>query len=169
VDTGLLVLRVLVGLYFAGHGAQKLFGWFGGAGLNGTPLPGRVHRLSSRTPVGRRVGSFGVRGGLLLVLGLLHPLGSVAIAASMVTAIVAIHWSKGPWNENGGFELPLVYIGALTADALVGPGRYSLDGVLGIAVPTWITSCALVAAVLGILLAFASRRLRPAEEPAATA
>src|SRR6266487_2161319 len=108
MDVGLLVLRVIVGLYLFGHGSQKLFGWFGGSGLAEAV------------------------GGLLLLLGLLSPLGSLAIIASMLVAIFTVHLGKGLFTMTGGPELPLTNIAAAIAVALAGPGRYAMDSWLGI-------------------------------------
>src|SRR5579884_1477878 len=101
---GLLILRVVVGLYLFGHGMKKLFGWFGGHGLAGTASffetlgfrPARFWALAG--------GLAETVGGILFVLGFLNPLGALAIAAMMATAIMVPHWSKGIWNINGGFE-----------------------------------------------------------------
>jgi putative oxidoreductase len=110
MDAGMLVLRLVVGVYLTGHGAQKLFGWFGGSGLSGTRslIEYVGFRPAALWALGLPLAEMG--GGFLLALGLMHPLGSLAIASSMVTAIVAVHLPRGPWNDNGGFELPLVYL-----------------------------------------------------------
>ena len=121
IDVALLVLRVLVGGLFIGHGAQKLFGWFGGHGLKGfagwlesTGLrPGWLWGFVGATS------EFG--GGLLLLLGLLNPLGPLAIVASMLMAIFKMHWSKGLWSTNGGYEYPLVLALFSAVVGLVGP------------------------------------------------
>ena len=106
-DIGLLILRLVVGLILAGHGAQKLFGWFGGPGLQGTT--GWLRQLGLRPApfwaFMAGLSEFG--GGLLLALGLLNPLGSLGIIGAMLMAIILVHWSKGLWNANGGSESPL--------------------------------------------------------------
>jgi len=161
VDIGLLVLRVVLGIIFIGHGSQKLFGLFGGAELNGTI---------------KWIGSMGLRpawfwglvaslsefgGGVLLLLGLLSPLGSLGIIAAMLVAIIQVHWSKGFWNTKGGIEFPLTNIaGALTL-AFTGPGKYSLDSVLHYSLPEPITlTIGLVLVVLGLIASQMTRSKR---------
>jgi putative oxidoreductase len=149
MSLGLLVLRVVVGALFVGHGTQKLFGWFGGHGLDGTG--------AWMESLGFRRGRFwaGVAGlaeslgGLLLALGFLTPLAAAAIIGVMTTAVLAVHLRNGVWNSNGGYELPLVYATAATALAFTGPGAYSLDRITGLAIDP-VTS-GIVALVLGLL------------------
>jgi putative oxidoreductase len=132
MDLGLLVLHGVVGLLLVGHGAQKLFGAFGGHGVEGTAgffeslglRPGRLHALA---------GGLGeVAGGGLLVLGLLTPVGAALVIAVMTTASLTAHRGKGPWAQNGGWELPLVNAVAAFALAAVGPGDVSLDHALSL-------------------------------------
>jgi putative oxidoreductase len=127
MDLGLLVLHVVVGLLLFGHGAQKLWGWFGGRGVEGAGAfmetlglrPGRLHAM---------LGGLGeVVGGGLIALGLLTPLGSALVIAVMVTAVITAHWSTGLWAQNGGFEYPLTNIAIVFALAAVGSGDVSLD------------------------------------------
>jgi putative oxidoreductase len=129
VSVGMLILRVVVGLLFIGHGTQKLFGWFGGGGPEGTS--GFFGSLGYRSP--RTLALVGglteTVGGVLVLLGLLTPLGSALIIGMMVAAILAVHIDKGVWNSNGGIELPLVFIAAATAIAF-SPGRYAIDRAL---------------------------------------
>jgi putative oxidoreductase len=95
MDIGLLILRLVAGLTLAAHGAQKLFGWFGGYGLAGTGgffqslgfRPGKLHAVAA--------GLAEFSGGLLLALGLLTPLGALLVLAVMLTAMVSVHGSKG--------------------------------------------------------------------------
>jgi putative oxidoreductase len=165
MDVGLLVLRLIVGLYLFGHGSQKLFGWFGGPGRAGTE--GFVRSLGFRPPKiwALNVGLAETVGGLLLVLGLLNPLGSLAIAAAMLVAIVTVHLGKGLFATTGGPELPLVNIAAAVAVALAGPGRYSLDSWLGISLPEPVVGIVLtVLTLLGVAAALLSRRPRPADQ-----
>ena len=151
MDLALLILRVVVGLLVAGHGAQKLFGAFGGPGLHGAG--GMLHSKGFRP--GRLwafIGSsaeFG--GGLLLALGLLSPLGSVGVASSMLVAITKVHWPK-VWVTEGGFEYPLVILAAVVALGIAGPGAYSLDGWLGISLPRAVSLVVIVLAALGYLI-----------------
>lgn len=127
MDLALLILRVVVGAFFIGHGAQKLFGAFGGHGLAGTGQffeslgmrPGRLQALAAG------VAEFG--GGLLLVLGFLTPVAAAMIIAVMAVAIITVHATKGPWVTDGGYEYNAVLAAAAVALAGVGPGEFSLD------------------------------------------
>jgi putative oxidoreductase len=128
MELGLLVLRLVVGLLFAGHGAQKLFGMFGGHGLAGTAgffeqglglRPGKVHATGA--------GAAEFFGGLLLALGLLTPLAAAALIATMAVAIATVHWSKGVWSTEGGYEYNAVLMAAVFAITAAGPGALSLD------------------------------------------
>jgi putative oxidoreductase len=127
MSIGLLVLRFTVGLLFMGHGSQKLFGRFGGAGLAGTAgffdqlgmRPGRLHA--------RAAGAAEFFGGLLLVFGLFTPFAAAALIAVMTAAILTVHGKNGPWNTEKGYEYNLVLIAAAFALAAIGAGSISLD------------------------------------------
>lgn len=158
VDLGLLVLRVVLGLMFIGHGSQKFFGLYGGAGLNGTIkwIDSMGLRPAWFWGLVASLSEFG--GGVLLLLGLFTPLGSLGIIAAMLVAIVQVHWSKGFWNTKGGIEFPLTNIaGALTL-ALTGPGKYSLDSVFHVLLPEPITLIVgLILVVLGVIVSQLTR------------
>ena len=129
---GLLILRLVVGLTLAAHGAQKVFGWFGGYGLAGTGQfleqldfrPGRVQAALA--------GTAELVGGLFLAAGFLTPAAAAAIVAVMLVAAVSVHIKKGFFATNGGYEYTLVLGGAALALAFTGPGAFSLDQALGI-------------------------------------
>src|SRR3954471_25098273 len=127
---GLLLLRAVVGATMFGHGAQKLFGWFGGPGPEGTK--GMVRKLGFRpaTPFAVLVG-LAEASGLALALGLLTPFACLALAVVMLTAIVTVHWPNGFWNTAGGYEFPLTVMTVAVAVAATGPGRFSLDRAIG--------------------------------------
>src|SRR4030088_2690336 len=135
ISFGLLILRLVLGLSVAAHGAQKLFGWFGGPGMTNWTLS--VQRLRIRPPRPwawvAALSEFG--GGLLLALGLLSPLGSLAIVGAMLVAIATVHLAKGFWVSKGGYEFNLAILAAVAAVALTGRGAYSLDVALGIRLP----------------------------------
>jgi putative oxidoreductase len=121
------VMRALIGGLFVGHGTQKLFGWFGGPGLDGTT--GMMGKLGMRPP--RRhaalVSLAETGGGALLALGALTPLATMALTGSMTTAIRKVHAANGPWVTGGGWEYNAVLIAALTTLAEHGPGSPSVD------------------------------------------
>jgi putative oxidoreductase len=127
---GALILRAVIGPLFIGHGTQKLFGWFGGPGLEGTG--GVMEKLEMRPPKRHAltVGAAEAGGGALLTLGALTPLATTVLSGVMVTAIRKVHWANGPWNTKRGYEYNAVLIAALTALAESGPGRPSIDAAL---------------------------------------
>lgn len=171
MSVGMLMLRVVVGLLFMGHGAQKLFGWFGGGGREGTA--GFLASLGYRSPrLMSLVGGIteGL-GGLLIAFGLFTPVGSALIVGMMVSAILVVHLPNGVWNQNGGIELPLVNIMAATAIAFR-PGRYSLDSAFGIGLNGRLFGVlALSVGLLGAVVVTVTMRRAPeavtAEYPAA--
>lgn len=129
---GLLVIRVVVGLLFVGHGAQKLFGWFGGHGPKGTG--GWLESIGVKPGVAMAVvaGLLEFLGGLLFALGLLTPIGALFIILAMIGAIKTVHAKNGLWVTNNGYEYNLVLIAVAAGVALTGAGAYSLDAVLNI-------------------------------------
>ena len=129
---GLLVLRLVVGALFIGHGTQKLFGWFGGYGVEGTG--GFMESLGYRP--GKRFAVLGgvaeAGGGLLLFLGLFTPLAAAAIIGMMINAIFSVHVENGPWAQSNGYEYPLVLAIVAGAIALGDGGAASLDRMFGL-------------------------------------
>lgn len=163
MDSALVLLRLAVGGLMIGHGLQKAFGWFGGpgwGGLNGWLGSMRL-RPSGFWAAGAIASELG--GGLLLALGLLSPLGSLGVIASMLMAIALAHWPRF-WASEGGLEYPLVLIAAATAIAISGPGAYSVDALVPLALPALAFPIGLVGIVAGVVVALVTRR--PAE-PAA--
>ena len=159
MDAGLLLARMVLGLLMAAHGAQKLFGWFGGYGLAGTGgffeslgfRPGRLFAAAA--------GFTELAGGLLLAFGLLGPLGPAMLVSVMIVAMATVHWQHGLFAQNNGIELPLIYTAAVAAIALVGNGAYSLDAALGLA---WSDVVVLAALGLGVVGGVANLALRRA-------
>src|SRR6184192_816746 len=151
-DLGLLVLRLTVGGLVAGHGSQKLFGWFEGPGLKGTAGWLETLGLTPGTPwaAAASVSEFG--GGVLTTLGFLHPLGPLGTMGAMIMATVKAHWGKPIWASQGGAELPVINMATALALTLTGPGRFSLDQVLGIRLPrVLVITVAIVEAVMVII------------------
>lgn len=131
MDIGLLLLRLAIGALLAGHGAQKLFGLFGGYGLEGTG--GFLASIGFRPgkPMALVAGLTELGAGLLLILGLLTPLAAAGVIGTLLVA-GSVHAAKGLWGQNGGYELPLVYALVGVALAFTGPGAVSLDALLGL-------------------------------------
>jgi putative oxidoreductase len=158
MDAGLLILRLALGLAMAGHGSQKMLGWFRGPGMSGTTgfMRGLGFRPAGLWALGAVATEVG--GGLLLAAGLLNPLGALAVGAAMLVATFAAHWGKGFFAQHGGFEVPFLYLAGSAAVAVAGPGRYSLDSLFGISLPEPVTGIAgAVLVVLGVAAAFATR------------
>jgi putative oxidoreductase len=153
---GALIIRAVVGPLFIGHGTQKLFGWFGGHGVEGTGgffeqlglRPGKRHAVAA--------GAAETAGGALLTLGALTPVATTIVSSTMVTAIRKVHAAKGPWVTEGGFEYNAVLIAAMTALAETGPGFLSVDEELlpELKGPQW-AALSLGAAIVGSYLATA--------------
>ncbi|MFI8187780.1 DoxX family protein [Streptomyces sp. NPDC085946] len=165
-DLGLLLLRLGTGGVLAAHGAQKLFGWFGGHGIAGTGqfmesvgyAPGRASATAA--------GLAETGGGTLLALGLATPAAGAAAAGAMAGA-AAVHTPNGFFNQEGGYEYAATLGLAAVGLAVSGPGRLSLDHVLGHRFDRgWMVPAALAATAAGTALVVGARaqRLRRAKE-----
>jgi putative oxidoreductase len=127
MDIGLLIIRVVIGILFVGHGAQKLFGWFGGYGLQGTG--GWFDSIGMKPGVTMALiaGLAELIGGILFALGLLTPVAGLLIAGTMAMAILKVHGPNGLWSTSNGYEYNLTLLAVAIGIALIGPGHYSLD------------------------------------------
>jgi putative oxidoreductase len=159
LSIGLLIARVVIGLLMAAHGTQKLFGWFGGYGLNQTGeffvqlgfRPGRTFAAAASVSE--------VTSGLLVALGFLGPVGPALMISVMIVAAITVHWEHGLFATNNGVEVPLLYATAALGFALAGYGAYSLDTWLGIA-DRWTTSLTTVVLAIGVVGGFGNLALR---------
>jgi len=132
MDIGLLLLRLTVGPTLAAHGTQKLFGWFGGPGLNNTGQfftvlgfpPGRRHALMAALCE--------IVSGLLLAVGFATPAAVAVVVSVMLVATVTVHLSKGYFVQNGGYEYAFVLAVAALTLAFTGPGSLSIDALVGL-------------------------------------
>jgi putative oxidoreductase len=150
LSAGLLVARIVIGLLMAGHGSQKLLGWFGGHGIAGTGTffealgfrPGRLFATVAATTE--------IVSGILIALGLFGPVGPALTLSVMIVAAVSVHWKNGIWAQAGGIELALFYGTVAVALALTGFGSYSLDAALGLQ-SLYTPTLAVVALAIGFL------------------
>jgi putative oxidoreductase len=166
MDIILPLVRLYFGLGIAAHGAQKLFGWFGGYGLNATgefmtKLGWREGRFFGTAAAAAEFG-----GGLLVALGLLWPLGPALMLLMMLTATLSVHVKNGFFSDKKGFEMPMLYGMGAVLLAFTGPGEYSLDRLFGL---DWFYSerwdwIAIGVAVVIALVNLAVRK--PAPQPA---
>ena len=155
---GLLLARLVFGVVMAAHGAQKLFGWFGGYGIAGTGSffesigfrPGKLFAVAAG------LGEFA--GGLLVALGFLGPIGPALMLSVMIVAS-SLHWKNGLFAQKNGIELLLLYSAFAVGIALTGFGAYSLDAALGIA-PTWTPAIIWSVLVIGVAAGLANLGLR---------
>jgi putative oxidoreductase len=150
-DSAPFIVRLAQGSLMAGHGAQKLFGSFGGPGLEGTS--GFMEMLGMRPgrPWAYLAGLSEFGGGVLTALGLFNPLGPLGVIGAMSMATRKAHWGKPIWVTEGGAELPVLNIAISTALMIREPDRYSLDRVLGIRLPAWVGPLGLVGIILTVL------------------
>jgi len=128
--TGAFALRIPVGIIFAAHGAQKLFGWFGGYGLEGTGQFFGSVGLNPGYLMALLAGAAEFFGGLALILGLLVRPAAAALAFAMLVAIFAVHFSKGFFMAQGGYEYALALFAASLSLLFSGAGRFSVDRAL---------------------------------------
>jgi len=169
MSAALLIARLYFGLGLASHGTQKLFGWFGGHGLEATSgffdqlgfRPGRL--FAAAASLGE------ITGGLLVALGLVGPVGPALALLVMIVAAATVHFRNGFFAMNDGIELPLLYGAGALVLAFAGPGDYSLDRALGL---SWLTSdrsawIAIAVAVVVAALNIVTRH--PSKQPSAQA
>lgn len=134
LDAGLLIIRVLVGTVFAGHGFQKLFGWFGGGGLDATAGWFKSLGFGDGRTAAVMAGATEIAGGLGLALGLLTPLSAAGVIGVMTVAALQNASTKGFWSAGGGWELNWYLIAVAFGLAVTGPGGWSLDALLGVTI-----------------------------------
>ncbi len=166
-----LLLRLVIGGLFVGHGTQKLFGWFGGFGPEGT---GQFFEQIGIRPGRRNAIAAGIAetgGGAALAVGLATPVAASALVATMLTAINRVHLKAGPWVTDGGYEYALVMIAAVLAVAEMGPGAPSLDAALGQerSGPGWALAAAAGGAIGAASVHFAAEAAAPAQADSPTA
>lgn len=163
LSAALLLARVVFGLSMSAHGAQKLFGWFGGYGLTATgeflvQLGFRPARLfATLAALSETVG------GLLIALGFLGSIGPALMLSVMIVAAVTVHWQHGFFAMSNGIELPMLYGAIAVVLAFAGPGAYSLDALLGLGYlssPAF-AGAALAVGAIGGIGNLATRRARP--------
>jgi putative oxidoreductase len=157
-DVGLLILRVVVGGVVLAHGLQKL-GMLGGGGVAGTTGFMASLRFTPSRPWALIVTLAETVGAILMILGLLGPIGPGIVAADLIVAVIAFHVPKGFWNAGGGYEYVLVIAAGALANTLIGHGAYSLDASLRLTYPDWLLPAWLVAVAVGAAAAMASRSM----------
>jgi putative oxidoreductase len=137
VDGAALLLRFVLGFVFVAHGAQKLFGWFGGGGIDGTAAFFKSIGIPAEHVFAVLVGLTEFFGGLLILTGLLTVAASLALIVDMAVAIATLKHAHGffvdPPSPDGGWEYNFVLIGLLGALTLIGAGRWSIDRAIGLA------------------------------------
>ncbi len=156
---GRLLARLFVGGMFIGHGTQKLFGWFGGPGIEGTTgmmdslglAPARQNAYAAS--LSETVGGVGI------ALGAFTPAAAAALIGTMTTAIRTVHLKNGFWAQGGGYEYNLTIIAALLLIVDGGPGSFSVDSALGIEeTGAGVAIAALAAGVLGSTVTLAAAK-----------
>lgn len=168
MEIALLVVRIILGLGMAVHGAQKLFGWYGGYGIKGTGgfFEGLGFRPGALFALGAGLGEFG--GGALTALGLGGPIGPALVIMVMLVAILTVHLGHGFFTSKNGSELPLTYISGGLLLAFAGPGVYSLDALLGIN-SVWPANAPWLAVAAAVVLALVNiMARRPVQQKPAT-
>jgi putative oxidoreductase len=166
MNIGLLLLRTVIGLTLAAHGSQKLFGWFGGPGLE--KAGAGMQKMGFGSPAALLAGLAETGGGLFLALGLATPAAAAVCFAVMLVAGASVHFKNGFFLAKSGYEFNLVLgIPALSV-AFTGPGSLSIDALLGLdrAGAFW-GLAALLVGLAGAGVQLALRKTAPAAQPAA--
>ena len=166
MDIGLLVLRIVVGLLLVGHGAQKLFGWFGGGGLTATTWYFRSVGYRPARLMAGFAGGAELVGGAALAAGFMTPLAASAVIGTMLNAGMAVHRRNGLWAVDSGYEYPLVIAAAAITLSFTGAGAASLDARLGLGGAS--IESGLFAVALGLVVGSAVLVSRGAARPAAS-
>ena len=163
-DLALLLLRLTTGGLLAGHGTQKLFGCFGGYGLEGTG--GFMESLGLRpgTKWAALAGLSELGGGALTAVGFLNPVGPISTLAAMSMAAIKAHGGKPIWATEGGAELPVTNMAIALTLAVLGPGRYSLDRAFGVRLPTSAVLLVFAATAAGVLQGLNTEMPEPQQE-----
>jgi len=130
ISIGILLIRLVIGILFIGHGAQKLFGWFGGHGLEGTGGWFDSIGIKPGVTMALVAGLVELVGGVMFAVGLLTPLAAFMIAGTMIISIVKVHGSNGLWAQANGYEYNLTLLAVAIGIAFIGPGHFALDSLL---------------------------------------
>ena len=163
---GLMVARVIIGLLMAAHGAQKLFGWFGGYGLNATGEFMVKLGFNQGRVFAALASIIEITSGLLIALGFLGPIGPALMISVMLVAAITVHWPNGLFAAKNGIEIPLLYAAAALALAMVGFGPYSLDALFGW-LYVWSPAMTWIVLDAGVVGGLANVALRRIAKPAA--
>ncbi|MEW2622855.1 DoxX family protein [Streptomyces sp. NPDC048106] len=152
MDTGLLVLRLVIGLLFAGHGIQKVSHRLGGDGIEGGAAEFRADGFRGGRVTAAAAGLGQIAAGLLLGAGAFTPLAAI-IAAGVMTVAITVKWRNGLWVQNNGYEYPLVLVIVPAALTLTGPGRWSADQTLGLLpwAPWWTAAAVALGVSSGLM------------------
>lgn len=127
---GLLLIRLMIGIIMIAHGAQKLFGWFNGPGLQGMSKGFESMGIRPGFAMAFLAGLCEFAGGFLLAIGLMMPLATVLVMIPMIAAIIKVHLSKGFFSSNGGVEFPLLILITALGLFFTGAGWFSVDAYL---------------------------------------
>jgi putative oxidoreductase len=130
MSIGILLIRLVIGLTFMGHGTQKLFGWFGGYGIKGTGGFFESVGIKPGEKMALLAGLTELIGGALFAIGLFTPLAGLMIAGTMVIAIFKVHGPNGYWITQNGYEYNLVLLVVALAITIMGAGSYSVDAII---------------------------------------
>jgi len=162
-DTGLLLLRLAIGVVMAFHGTDKLFAWWGGG-------PDRAERFFASQgfhpprQLALAAGATEITGAVLIATGGLTVLGT-AMLTGVLTNVVALHLRNGLDHRKHGFEFELMILAAVVAVGLCGPGGWSIDNAAGVPARAWLAPVAIAVGLVGGLAVSATRRA-PAKPPA---
>jgi putative oxidoreductase len=151
MDLALLIARLIIGLGLAAHGAQKLFGWYGGYGAKGTGEFMASLGFTMGVPMAVLAGAGEFGGGLLTAIGILGPIGPALIIAVMTEAIITVHIKNGWFASKNGVEFPLTVAAGALMLAFSGPGEYSLAELFGGMSWGWSTQVTWIIVVVAVL------------------